>query len=94
MWLIALTAGIAAMLGQHLGIAEKLAELATEVAKCPKCSTFWVTLAVLLLYGGDFITAVALSLVMAYLSFWFGFLLIELQRIYDWLWEKINKKKG
>lgn len=90
---IALTAAFAALLAQHLGLAEELASLVVKVAKCPKCTTFWATLATLIYSGCNMIAAVALSLLMAYLSFWAGFLLIGAQRLYDWLWQKINKKK-
>lgn len=90
MFLIALTAAIAAILGHHLGIVDKLSELAVEISKCAKCTTFLVTLFVLVMSGCDLITAVALSLVMAYLSFWCGLILILLQKIYDWLWKRIN----
>lgn len=89
----ALTAAIAAILAQHLGLAEELAELVVKVSKCPKCMTFWVTLAALVFSGCDIIAAVALSLIMAYLSFWAGFLLIGLQRLYDILWERTNRNK-
>lgn len=90
---IALTAAFAALLAQHLGLAEELAELVVKITECPKCTTFWVTLAVLICSDYDVIAAVALSLLMAYLSFWAGFVLIGAQRLYDWLWQKINKKK-
>ncbi|WP_302821612.1 hypothetical protein [Parabacteroides goldsteinii] len=92
MFLIALTAALAAMLGHHLGLVERLSELAMEVAKCPKCTTFWVTLIVLVFSGCGLVAAVALSLAMAYLSFWFGFVLVELQKLYDWIWKRIDKK--
>lgn len=90
---IALTAAIAAILMQHLGLAEELAGLAVKVSKCPKCTTFWLTLATLIYSGCDVVAAVALSLLMAYLSFWFGFILIGLQKFYDLIWERVNKKK-
>lgn len=90
---IALTAAFAAILAQHLGLAEELAQLAVKVSKCPKCTTMWVTLAVLLLSGCDILAAVALSLLMAYLSFWIGFVLIGLQKLYDLIWERMNKNK-
>lgn len=90
---IALTAAFAALLAQHLGLAEELAELVVKAAKCPKCTTFWATLAALIYSDCDVIAAVTLSMLMAYLSFWAGFLLIGAQRLYDWLWQKINKKK-
>lgn len=90
---IALTAAFAALLAQHLGLAEELAGLAMKAARCPKCTTFWVTLVALLYSGYDVIAAIALSMLMAYLSFWAGFLLIGAQKLYDVLWQKINKKK-
>lgn len=90
---IALTAAFTALLAQHLGLAEELAGLAVKVAKCPKCTTFWITLAALIYSDYDVIAAVALSMIMAYLSFWAGFLLIGLQKLYDKLWQKINKNK-
>lgn len=90
---IALTAAIAAILAQHLGLAEELAGLAVKAAKCPKCCTFWLTLAALLYTGCDVVAAIALSLIMAYLSFWFGFVLIGLQQLYDNVWKRLNKRK-
>lgn len=92
MW-IALTAAFMAKLLQHIGLAEELAELLVKVAKCPKCTTFWVTLAVLVYSGCDKIAAVTLSLFMAYMSLWVGFALMGLQQLYDLIWEKINKKE-
>lgn len=90
---IALTAAFTALLAQHLGLAEELAALAVKIAKCPKCTTFWATLAALVYSGCDVIAAVALSMLMAYMSFWAGFLLIGAQRLYDRLWKRINEKK-
>lgn len=90
---IALMAAVFAILGHHLGLIEKLSELSVEVAKCPKCTTFWIVFAALILSGCDFVAAIALSMIMAYLSFWAGFLLIGLQRLYDILWERTNRNK-
>lgn len=90
---IALAAAIVAILGQHLGLAEEMANIAAKVAKCPKCCTFWVVISALLYNGCDIITASALSMIMAYLSFWIGFILIVLQRLYDIVWKKLNKRK-
>lgn len=90
---IALMAALFAILGHHLGLIEKLSELSLEVAKCPKCTTFWIVLASLLFNGCGFVAAVTLSIVMAYLSFWAGFILVALQKLYDFVWEKINKKE-
>lgn len=90
---VALMAAVFAIVGHHLGLIEKLSELAVEVAQCPKCTTFWVVLAALLLNGYEFIASITLAIGMAYLSFWAGFLLIALQKLYDWVWKKINKQQ-
>lgn len=90
---IALMAAIAAILMQHLGLAEELAEVVVKVSKCSKCCTFWLTLATLLYTGSNVVVAVTLSLLMAYLSFWVEFVLVKMQKLYDLLWERINKKK-
>lgn len=87
----AITVALIALIAQHLGLTEELAKIALKVSKCPKCTVFWLTLSVLILSGYDVIAAVALSLIMAYLSFWAGFLLIALQKLYDWIWKKVNR---
>ena len=82
---------VCAMLMQHLGLAERLAELVGEVAKCYKCCTFWCCVVSLSVLGSDWFIAVVLSIIMSYLSHYFALLMIVLQKIYDKLWEKINK---
>ena len=90
MVVIALTAAIAALLAQHLGLAEEVANIALKISQCPRCSVFWATLAVLLFAKTDIVNAVALSLIMAYLSYWFGILLIIFQKLYNALWKRIE----
>lgn len=90
---IAICAAISAVLMQHLGLCEAIAEVAGKVAKCHVCCCFWLTLTALLYSGCGIIAAVSLSIVMAYLSNFFCILLVLMQRIYDRLWEKINKQK-
>ena len=64
-----------------------------KFCNCHKCLSFWATLGVLWWLGCDVVTAMLLSLAMAYLSNWFGILLVWLNRQYTELWERINRKK-
>lgn len=88
---IALIVMMLATLAHHLGLPEAVARVGLKVAKCPKCLSFWIALLVLVLFGCNVFVAVGLSLVAAYLSFWFGLLLGVLNRKYDELWQKLQR---
>lgn len=90
---IAVCAAVSAVLMQHLGLCEAIAEVVGKVTKCHVCCCFWLTLAALLYSGCEIIAAVSLSIIMAYLSNFFSIFLMLMQKIYDRLWEKINKMK-
>lgn len=78
---------------QHLGLCEAIAEVIGKIAKCHVCCCFWGTLAALLYSDCGIIVAVSLSIIMAYLSNFFSVFLMLMQKMYDLLWKKINKKK-
>lgn len=88
---IALIAMMLATLAHHLGLPEAIARVGLKVAKCPKCLSFWVALFVLVVSGCNVFLAIGLSLIVAYLSFWFGLLLGWLNRKFDELWLKLQK---
>lgn len=90
---IALIAMMCLTLAQHLGLTQAIAEVASKIAECPKCCSWWGTLLVLILLECDIFIAIGLSLLMAYLSHWFGFVLLMLNNIYDRVWEKLQRKK-
>ena len=75
----------------HLGFPEAVARLLLKVAKCPKCVTFWVLLFSLLALGEELYVAVGLSFFMAYLSLWVTLLFGGLTKLYNLLWQKLNK---
>lgn len=89
--LIALICMMVGVTAHHLGLTEEAANVAGKIAACPKCCTFWITISVLYIKGCDLFISVSLSLFVAYLSFYFGLLLILLQKIYNWLWGKVNR---
>lgn len=77
----------------HLGLTEEAAKITDKIAGCPKCCSFWIALFVLLFNGCNLFVAVALALLVAYLSFYFGLILMLLQRLYNWLWQKVNQEQ-
>ena len=78
-------------LAHHLGLPQAIASVVQKVAKCPKCITFWSVLLVLQMLGYSLILALMLSIVMSYISHYFGLLLMGLNRIYEWIWQRLNK---
>lgn len=92
MWIVAIVSGIVVAIAHHLGFVEKAYVIAGDIAKCPMCSTMWGTLTALLLIGGGLLESIALSFIVAYLSNWFMLGLGELNRIYEIVWEKQNRK--
>ena len=93
-WLfIALISMMVGVTAHHLGLTEEAAKIAGKIAGCPKCCSFWIALFVLLFNGCNLFVAVALALLVAYLSFYFGLILMLLQRLYNWLWQKVNQEQ-
>lgn len=91
-WLsIALISMVVGVTAHHLGLTEEASKIIGKIAECPKCCSFWVSLSALIYSGCDLFVSIALSLLVAYLSFYFGLILILLQRLYDWLWQKVNR---
>ena len=76
----------------HLGLSEAIADVVSKIAGCSKCLTFWLVLTVLILSGCNILIAVAVAIVMAYLSHWFGFVLILCNRLYDRVWKSLQRK--
>lgn len=67
----------------HLGLAHAISEVVDKVLSCGQCLTFWSVLAALVYLSTDLITAVFFAITMAYLSNWFGLLLLYLQRQFN-----------
>lgn len=91
--LIALICMVVGVTAHHLGLAEEVARIFSKIAKCPKCCSFWLSFSFLIYKDCDIFVAGMLSLFAAYLSFYFGLTLILLQRLYNWLWQKANRKQ-
>ncbi len=84
---------MSATIAVHLGLPKAIASVVCKICNCHKCLSFWATLGVLWWSGCDMVAAILLSFAMAYLSNWFGILLIWLNRQYTELWERVNRKK-
>lgn len=89
--LIALVCMMVGVTSHHLGLTEEAANIVNKIAGCPKCCSFWIAILTLTIKGCDLFVSVSLALFVAYLSFYFGLVLIVLQKIYDWIWQKVNR---
>lgn len=78
----ALSATVAAMLIQHLGLAQAVSAVLARIASCMQCTVLWCVLAALAYRRCDPVAAVALAVLAAYASHWLSLLLIYLQRIF------------
>lgn len=77
----------------HLGLAQAIAEVVDKILECSQCLTFWSVMSGLIYLGQDIVTATFLAITMAYLSNWFGLLLLYLQRKFTILYEKKRDKE-
>lgn len=77
----------------HLGLAQAIAEVVGKILGCSQCLTFWSVMCGLIYIGQDIITATFLAITMAYLSNWFGLLLLYLQRKFTILYERERDKE-
>lgn len=89
---IALMVMIVAGLAHHLGLPEAIASVVAKVARCQKCLTFWITFLVLIAVGSGFLLAVMLSVLMAYLSHYWGLVMMLLHKLYDYIWTRISQR--
>lgn len=76
----------------HLGLAQAIAEVMDKIQKCSQCLTFWSVIVGLIYLGQDIVTAIFLAISMAYLSNWFGLILLYLQRKFTTLYEREREK--
>lgn len=88
---IAMLLMVVATISVHLGLPQAIASVVSKVCKCHKCLTFWLTLFGLLVIGCPPHYAALLSLLSAYSSYWFSLLLVLLNKIYEKLWERLNR---
>lgn len=77
----------------HLGLAQAIAEVVDKILKCNQCLTFWSVIVGLIYLGQDIVTAIFLAITMAYLSNWFGLILLYLQRKFTTLYEREKDKE-
>lgn len=86
-----LITAITACIGVHLGLFGAIASVISKIASCERCSCFWLSVIALAYTGAGVIAVIALSMLAAYLSGWIGLGLIWLNKIYERLWQKLNK---
>jgi hypothetical protein len=88
-----LMAAVFATVGVHLGLFEAVTGVIGRMARCEKCCSFWFCLMVAWYTGENIVSAFFYAIVAAYLSHWIGLLLILLNKIYERLWQRVNRRK-
>ena len=81
---------MAATLAVHMGLPQEVAKVTAKILGCHKCMSFWSVLVATAMFEPLWL-ALLLSLLSAYLSGWFAILLIILNKIYEKLWQRLNK---
>lgn len=90
---VAIIATVVTVLAHHLGFFDTLIEVATKIATCYKCCTFWVTLTIVLIIFRKPLESVAVAFAAAYASHWVMLVLWHFNNVYKELWERQNKNK-
>ena len=90
---IALLTMFVATIATHLGLPQAIAGVVMKICKCHKCLSFWLTLLALVVIGCPMNIVAVLSILVAYLSHWLSLLLIWFNKIFERLWERLNKEK-
>lgn len=90
-WIEAIVSMCVVLIAHHLGFVEKAYNVVGEIARCPMCSVFWVTLGVLWYNNIDTIEAIALSFIMAYLYNWVAIGLELLSTLNEIVWQRSRK---
>ena len=88
---IAMLLMVVATVSVHLGLPQAIAGIVMKICKCHKCLSFWLTLLGILLMDYPILYAVLLSLLAAYMSYWLSLLLITINKLYDKLWQRLNR---
>ena len=87
---IAIVLMVVATTAVHMGLPQEIAKVIAKICGCHKCLSFWLTLAVTATLCPLWL-ALLLSLLAAYISGWFAVLLVVLNKIYEDLWQRLNK---
>ena len=85
---------ISCVLFVQMGLSDAVQEklhLKVKFASCPKCLTFWSSLAWLLLHGRGPVHSIAASLVASYCALWLVMLYDALALLYNYIYEQITK---
>ena len=76
------------------GEIQRIVGISWRILNCPKCLTFWSTLAVLLLGRHQVLPSVAVSFLASYAAMWLTLVLDAASVKYNRLYEKITQTPG
>ena len=93
MWEGALMVAVSCVLYISMGLHEAVVNALSidlRITGCPKCLTFWSTLAWNLIGGHGLVPSVFVAFSLAYLALWASLLLDAMARLYNKTYEKLN----
>ena len=96
MWKDAAALALGCVLFINMGLSEAIQEffgIQSRLLSCPKCLTFWTTLAFLLISRCSFVLAVGGSFLFSYSALWADLGLSMLNKIYNELSEQLASPK-
>lgn len=81
----------------HMGLVDAILDVLgmrdrhVPVVTCPKCSTWWLSIAYMIATGHDVILSVATSFLASYCAIWFDLLLGQMDVWYEYIYKRINE---
>lgn len=92
MILTAIATMVVVTVAHHLGLTDAVAKVTCKILSCNMCCTFWSCLLLLMYMDVPLLYCALLSILSAYASNWFVFVLMGLQNLYDKLWQRLKTK--
>lgn len=96
MWKDAVLVTLSCVLAIQMGLIEaigKVLHYEFKILSCPKCLTFWFSLAVHLLHRAPVLESVTVSFLSSYAALWLCLLYDALAILYNYAYEKLSPQE-
>lgn len=90
----AIIAMVVTLTAHHLGFFDAMLSVASKIAKCYKCCTFWVVFGISVYRYRMPLESATIAFAVAYLSHWAMLIFGELNIIYGKIWQKQNDRRN
>ena len=85
---------VSCVLFVQMGLSEAIQEtlhIRIRIASCPKCLTWWICCAYLVLHDYGIVTSVAASFILSYCALWLALIYDALATLYNYAYETITR---